>query len=94
MAQEAVSFLQSQSCGQCVFCREGTFQMADILADIAASKGKPGDLDMLAELGSLMQGGCICVIGNAAANPVLSSLRVFRDDFEAHINEKRCLANG
>ena len=94
MAREAVSFLRGQSCGQCVFCREGTFQLADILADIAGLKGRPGDLEMLAELGGLMQGGCICAIGNAAANPVLSSLRLFRDDFEAHFNEKRCLAAG
>jgi NADH:ubiquinone oxidoreductase subunit F (NADH-binding) len=93
-AQQAVSFLQAQSCGQCVFCREGTLQMADILADIAGFKGRPGDLEMIEELGGFMQGGCICAIGNAAAYPVLSSLRLFRADFEAHLDEKRCLAAG
>ena len=68
--------------------------MSGMLADIAGFKGRPGDLEMLEELGGLMGGGCICAIGNAAANPVLSSLRLFREDFEAHLNEKRCLAAG
>jgi NADH:ubiquinone oxidoreductase subunit F (NADH-binding) len=93
-AREAVSYLQAESCGQCVFCREGTFQISEILDDIAEFKGKHEDLEMLEELGGLMKKGCICGLGSNASNPVLSSLRLFRDDYKAHINEKRCPASG
>jgi NADH:ubiquinone oxidoreductase subunit F (NADH-binding)/(2Fe-2S) ferredoxin len=94
MAREAVAYLQGQSCGQCVFCREGTLQMSRILNDITEFKARPGDLEMLEELGNLMKDGCICGLGSAAPNPVLSSLRHFRRDYDAHVKERRCLAEG
>jgi NADH:ubiquinone oxidoreductase subunit F (NADH-binding) len=90
--EAAVSFLQSQSCGKCVFCREGTFQMSDVLNDIARGEGKPQDLDLLTELGEEMATGSICNFGRTAPNPVLSSIKLFRSEYEAHIKERRCPA--
>jgi NADH:ubiquinone oxidoreductase subunit F (NADH-binding) len=91
MAMKKISYLRGQSCGKCVFCREGTFQMADILEDISKGNGGPQDIDMLNEIGEQMKTGCICDLGRTAANPVLSSIQLFRDEYEIHIKEKRCL---
>jgi len=85
-----MSYLQAESCGKCVFCREGTYQIADILNDIADNKGKPEDLDMLMELGEGMKTGSICGLGRTAPNPVLSSLELFRGDYDAHIKGGKC----
>lgn len=93
MARDAISYIQTQSCGKCVFCREGSYQMSDILTDIAEYRGRLQDLDLLHELGEGMKTGCICNLGRTAPNPVQSSLRLFREDFDAHIKEKRCSAN-
>jgi len=90
MTERLVSYLQSESCGKCVFCREGTFQMSDILKDIAEDEGKALDLDLLAELGAQMQVGSICGFGRSAPNPVLSSIRLFRHEYDIHIKEKKC----
>ncbi|OGO32916.1 MAG: hypothetical protein A2Z29_01620 [Chloroflexi bacterium RBG_16_56_11] len=89
-ARDVLTYLQSQSCGKCVFCREGTYQMLDILTDISANRGKPGDIDMLLKLGEAMKSGSICALGRTAPDPVLSTLSLFRMDYEAHIREKRC----
>jgi NADH-quinone oxidoreductase subunit F len=91
MARDAIAYIQDQSCGKCTFCREGSYQMVDILNDILENKGKPGDLELLQELGEAMPTGSICGLGKTAPNPVLSSLRLFRDDYEAHINNKTCV---
>ena len=88
--RDILSYIQAQSCGKCVFCREGTYQMADILKDISEHEGKPQDLDLLIELGEGMKIGSICGLGRTAANPVLSSIRLFRREYETHIKEKRC----
>jgi NADH:ubiquinone oxidoreductase subunit F (NADH-binding) len=64
--------------------------MSDILRDITEQKGKPGDLDLLIELGEAMKGNSICGLGKNAANPVISSIELFRDEYEIHIKEKRC----
>jgi NADH-quinone oxidoreductase subunit F len=90
MADNAMSYVQTQSCGKCVFCREGTLQISEILKDIARGEGKAQDLDLLAELGDAMKGSSICALGRSAANPVLSSMKLFRHEYEAHINEKKC----
>ena len=88
--RDILSYIHDQSCGKCVFCREGSHQMADILAGISERSGKPQDLDLLKELGEAMKTGCICGLGRTAPNPVLSSIRLFRDEYDFHIKEKRC----
>ena len=90
MAKDIISYIQTQSCGKCVFCREGTYQMSDILQDISNYLGKPQDLDLLYELGEAMKIGCICGLGRTAPNPVLSSIKLFRKEYDVHIKEKRC----
>ncbi len=90
MARDAIDYIQSQSCGKCTFCREGSFQMADILKDISENKGKPEDIELLLELGEAMATGSICGLGKTASNPVLSSFRLFSQDYETHIKNKTC----
>jgi len=90
IARDVMSYLQTQSCGKCVFCREGTYQMSDILNDIAGNQGKPEDLDLLIELGEGMKNGSICGLGRTAPAPILSSIRLFRGDYEAHLKGKKC----
>jgi NADH-quinone oxidoreductase subunit F len=90
MTAQLMEYLQGQSCGKCVFCREGTFQMSDILKDIVRSEGKTQDLDLMVELGEEMRMGSICGFGRSAANPVLSSISLFRQEYDAHIKGKRC----
>jgi NADH-quinone oxidoreductase subunit F len=94
MARDAIAYLHSQSCGKCVFCREGSYQMSDILQDIAEYRGTFQDLDLLVELGEGMREGCICNLGRTASNPVLSSIKLFPPDYDAHIKEKRCPLDG
>ena len=93
MTKDILSYLHTQSCGKCVFCREGTYQMSDILEDISEYKGKAQDLDKLIELGEAMKSGCICDLGRTAPNPVLSSIKCFRHEYDVHIKEKRCPVN-
>lgn len=90
MAKDKISYLHTQSCGKCVFCREGSLQMSDILQDITEYNGRPQDLDLLVELGETMKMGCICGLGQNASNPVLSSIKLFRSEYDAHIKEKSC----
>jgi len=92
-ARDIITYIQTQSCGKCVFCREGSYQMSDILQDIAEGKGEPGNLDLLIELGEAIRVSCICGLGRNAPNPVLSSIKLFRSDYDAHIKEKRCPLN-
>jgi len=90
MAMNKISYLHEQSCGKCVFCREGTLQMTNILEDIYKGNGRLQDIDLLNEIGEHMKTGCICELGRTAPNPVLSSIELFRDEYEVHIREKRC----
>ena len=92
IARYFLDFTQKESCGECVPCRLGTRQMLDILKDITSGKGKPGDIELLTELGSAVKRGSLCALGQTAPNPVLTTIRYFRDEYEAHINEKRCPA--
>jgi NADH:ubiquinone oxidoreductase subunit F (NADH-binding) len=92
VARYFLDFTEIESCGQCVPCRLGTKQLLDILKDICAGKGRKGDIDLLIELSHSVHGGSVCGLGQTAANPVLTTIRYFRDEFEAHINDKCCSA--
>ena len=92
VARYFLTFTQSESCGKCVLCRLGTKQMLDILENICKGKGKPEDIDLLFELCQSVKNGSLCALGGTAPNPVLTTLRYFRDEYEAHINEQRCPA--
>ncbi|HEX2957086.1 MAG TPA: NADH-ubiquinone oxidoreductase-F iron-sulfur binding region domain-containing protein [Chitinispirillaceae bacterium] len=87
-----MSFSQDESCGECTPCREGTKRLLEILERITTGKGVPGDIDKLERLCHLLKRASLCGLGRAAPNPVLSTLRYFRDEYEIHINEKRCPA--
>ncbi len=87
-----LDFIQKESCGKCSTCRIGSKQMLDILEDITTGKGKPEDLELLVELGEDIRGGSLCGLGRTAPNPALTTIRYFRDEYEAHILEKRCPA--
>ncbi len=92
VARYFLNFTQSESCGKCVMCRLGTKQMLDILQDIVNGKGRPGDIELLLEVGDAIKNGSLCALGGTAPNPVQTTIRYFRDEYEAHINEKRCPA--
>lgn len=80
--KEIMATIQSQSCGKCVFCREGCLQLLTILEDILENKRRPQDLDLLIELGKEMKTSCLCAFGQMAPNPVLSAIELFRDEYE------------
>ncbi len=90
VARYFLEFTQKESCGKCVPCRLGTKQMLDILNDITQGRGKMEDLDLLEELGHSIKRTSLCGLGQTAPNPVLSTLRYFRKEYEAHITEKKC----
>ena len=92
IAKYFVKFLTEESCGKCVPCREGLDRMLDILTDITEGRGKEGDTELLEELGGVIKETSLCALGNTAPNPVLSTIRYFLDEYEAHIEEKRCPA--
>jgi NADH:ubiquinone oxidoreductase subunit F (NADH-binding)/NADH:ubiquinone oxidoreductase subunit E len=86
IARFFLSFTQDESCGKCTFCRVGTKRMLDILENITCGKGKKGDLEELEKLAHWTKKGSLCGLGKTAPNPVLSTLKYFRDEYEAHIN--------
>jgi NADH-quinone oxidoreductase subunit F len=92
VARFFLSFVQLESCGKCIPCRWGTKQMLDILEDITNGRGKPDDIELLQELAESVKDGSLCGLGQTAPNPVLTSIRYFRDEYRAHIEEKRCPA--
>ena len=92
IARYFLSFLEGESCGKCVPCREGLKRMRQILDDITQGRGDEGDIQLLEELSMTLTEGSLCALGGTAANPVTSTLRYFRDEYEAHIKEKRCPA--
>lgn len=92
VAKFFLDFTQKESCGECPPCRLGTKQMHDILIDISEGRGKPEDIDLLIELSEAIKVGSMCGLGQSAPNPVLTTIRYFRDEYEAHINEKKCPA--
>jgi NADH:ubiquinone oxidoreductase subunit F (NADH-binding)/(2Fe-2S) ferredoxin len=91
-ARYFMSFTQEESCGKCVPCRVGTKSMLEILERICAGEGRPGDIDYLVELGEHVKKSSLCGLGQSAPNPVLTTIRYFRDEYEAHIHEKTCPA--
>ncbi|MBI5836237.1 MAG: NADH-quinone oxidoreductase subunit NuoF [Candidatus Eisenbacteria bacterium] len=86
-----IRFYRHESCGKCTPCREGTYWMEKILDRIEHGMGQPGDLDLLLDLCGTLLGRSFCALGDAAAMPVESSVRTFREEYEAHIREKRCV---
>jgi len=88
-----LEFTQSESCGKCVPCREGTVRMLEILERITSGTAEMKDLDTLERLGKLIQKTSLCGLGQTAPNPILSTLEIFREEFEIHIKEKRCPAH-
>lgn len=92
VARYFLDFTEVESCGQCVPCRLGTKQLLDILKDICKGRGKPEDIDLLIELSHSVHGGSVCGLGQTAANPVLTTIRYFRDEYEAHVRDKCCPA--
>jgi NADH:ubiquinone oxidoreductase subunit F (NADH-binding)/(2Fe-2S) ferredoxin len=92
VARYFVNFLTQESCGKCVPCREGLDRMLDILTGITGGSGKDGDIELLIELGEVIRDTSLCALGGTAPNPVLSTIRYFRDEYEEHIREKRCPA--
>jgi NADH-quinone oxidoreductase subunit F len=92
MARFFLEFTQEESCGKCVPCRVGTKRMLEILERICEGKGKQGDVEALIDLGSKIKDTALCGLGQTAPNPVLSTIRYFRDEYEAHIRDKKCPA--
>ena len=92
VAKFFLEFTQRESCGKCVPCREGTKKMLDILTRITEGNGKPEDIDNLQYLGTQIKNASLCGLGQTAPNPVLTTLRYFRHEYEAHIFDKKCPA--
>ena len=92
MARFFLDFTTKESCGKCVHCRIGTKRMYEILTRITEGEGRPGDIELLEELCDAIRSGALCGLGQTAPNPVLTTIKYFRDEYEAHINEKRCPA--
>ena len=92
VARFFMNFTQNESCGKCVPCREGTYRMLEILERIVAGQGEDGDIELLEELADTVSHTALCGLGKTAPNPVLSTIKNFRSEYEAHIYEKRCPA--
>ncbi|MDM8526061.1 NADH-ubiquinone oxidoreductase-F iron-sulfur binding region domain-containing protein [Desulfococcaceae bacterium HSG8] len=92
VARYFMDFLKEESCGQCNPCREGITHVLDILTNICNGNGKEGDIELLEELGSMIQKFSLCGLGTSAPNPVLTTILYFRDEYETHIRDKKCPA--
>jgi NADH-quinone oxidoreductase subunit F len=92
VARYFTKFLEEESCGKCTPCREGVRRMKEVLTDITEGRGTEESVPLLEELGEALALGSLCALGSTAANPVLSTLRYFRNEYDAHIREKRCPA--
>jgi NADH:ubiquinone oxidoreductase subunit F (NADH-binding)/(2Fe-2S) ferredoxin len=92
VARYFLRFLESESCGKCVPCREGVRRMRQILDDICAGKGREGDVELLESMSEAIIDGSLCALGGSAPNPVLSTIKSFRDEYDAHIRDKKCPA--
>lgn len=90
IAKFYLEFTQDESCGKCTPCRVGTKRMYEILDRITNGEGVPEDIDKLIELGNMIKDTALCGLGQTAPNPVLSTLHYFREEYEAHINDKKC----
>ncbi|MDO5124579.1 MAG: NADH-quinone oxidoreductase subunit NuoF [Eubacteriales bacterium] len=92
MAKFFLDFTAKESCGKCVPCRIGTKRMLEILTRITEGKGKEGDVELLTELCNSIKDGALCGLGQTAPNPVLTTIRYFKNEYDAHINDKKCPA--
>ncbi|MCC6587734.1 MAG: NADH-quinone oxidoreductase subunit NuoF [Bryobacterales bacterium] len=92
IARYFLRFTQAESCGKCTFCRIGTKRMLEILERLCAGQGEPGDIEKLESLADYVGRGSLCGLGQTAPNPVLTTLKYFRSEYEAHLYEKRCPA--
>ncbi len=92
MAKFFMDFTSKESCGKCVPCRIGTTRMLEILKRICDGEGEESDIETLVELGESIKTGALCGLGNSAPNPVLTTIKYFRNEYEAHINDKECPA--
>ena len=93
MARFFLDFTQNESCGKCTFCRIGTLRMLEILTRITRGEGEAGDIEKLELLGTQIKEASLCGLGQTAPNPVLSTIRYYRDEYEAHIRDRRCPAS-
>lgn len=93
VARFFMNFTQNESCGKCVPCREGTKRMLEILERIVAGNGKLEDLDLLEELANMITETALCGLGKSAALPVMSTLKVFHDEYVEHVVEKKCASH-
>jgi len=91
-ARYFISFCCEESCGKCIPCREGLRTLREILTDICEGRGQEGDIEAIEDIAEVMQDASLCALGTTAANPALTTLKYFRDEYEAHIKEKRCPA--
>ena len=92
VARFFLEFVQEESCGKCVPCRVGTKRMLEILERICSGKGREGDIELLIEMGEQIKDSSLCGLGQTAPNPVLATIRYFRDEYEQHIRDKHCEA--
>lgn len=92
MAKFFLDFTAKESCGKCIHCRIGTKRMLEILTRITEGNGQPGDVELLEELCYGIKDGALCGLGQTAPNPVLTTIKYFRNEYDAHINDKKCLA--
>ncbi len=90
IARYFLAFTQQESCGKCTPCRIGTYRMLEIMDRIVEGRGEPGDIERLEELGRWIQETALCALGRSAPNPILTTVRHFRDEYEAHIRDRRC----
>jgi len=93
VARYFMNFVQNESCGKCVPCRVGTKRMLEILTRITEGEGKDGDVDLLADMAEIIKDSSLCALGQTAPNPVLTTINFFRNEYEAHIRDKRCPAH-
>lgn len=92
VARYFLDFLEEESCGQCNPCREGIKRMLELLTDICEGNGKERDIEILEELADMVAKASLCGLGTSAPNPVLTTIKYFRDEYEAHIKDKKCPA--
>ena len=92
VANYFLSFLEEESCGRCTSCREGIKRMREILTDITEGRGKEEDIDLLQEVATIVREASLCALGTTSANPILTTIRYFSDEYETHIKDKKCPA--
>jgi NADH:ubiquinone oxidoreductase subunit F (NADH-binding)/(2Fe-2S) ferredoxin/NAD-dependent dihydropyrimidine dehydrogenase PreA subunit len=92
LAKYFLTFLEEESCGKCVPCREGIKRMGQVLKEITEGRGKEGDIELLEDISFVLREGALCALGSTAANPVMSTVKYFREEYEAHIRDKKCPA--